>query len=72
MERGSVTADKEVTKLIRQIRKWPGWRIEDRTKGYLVFPADKSKAPIPIHKTPSSKRYLANKIGELRRAGAPL
>ncbi|MHB8295833.1 MAG: hypothetical protein ACYDH5_14660 [Acidimicrobiales bacterium] len=39
--------------------------------GYVVYPPDKSKRPISIHKTPSD-RWRANAIGDLRRAGGPI
>jgi hypothetical protein len=61
-----------VTKLIKAIEKWPGWRVENAAKGFRVYPPDKSKAPITIHKTPSDNRWKKNLISELRRAGAPL
>lgn len=64
--------NKEVTKLIRQIEKIPGWRIEEGTKGYMAYPPDKTKAPVSIHKTPSDSRWKKNTIAALRRAGAPL
>ena len=65
-------ADKDVTKLIRQIRDWPGWRVEEATRGYVVYPPDKTKRPIAIHKTPSDHRWRANTIADLRRAGGPI
>lgn len=64
--------NKEVEELVRQIRALPGWRVEDRRKGYLAFPPDKAKDPIPIHRTPSGSRWKANTVAKLRRAGAPL
>lgn len=64
--------NKEVEELIRQIRALPGWRVESRKKGYLVFPPDTAFDPIPIHKTPSGRRWKANTVAKLRRAGAPL
>lgn len=65
-------ANKEVTKLIRQVQSWPGWRVEDRARGYAVFPPDMSERPITIHKTPSDHRWRANTIANLRRAGGPI
>lgn len=69
---GSKDNSKEVEKLVKQIRTWPGWRVEEGTKGYKVFPPDKSHPMIPVHHTPSGSRYIANKKSELKRAGAPL
>lgn len=64
--------NKEVAELIRQIRSWPGWRIEERRKGYLVFPPDPEARAISIHKTPSDRRWRKNTVASLRRAGAPI
>lgn len=65
-------ANKEIEKLVKEIRTWSGWRVEDGTKAYKVFPADKTKGVIMVHRTPSGSRYIANKKAELKRAGAPL
>jgi hypothetical protein len=65
-------ASKEVIQLIRQIRRWPGWRVEEVSKGFMVYPPDKTRAPIAIHKTPSDYRHLKNTLALLRAAGAPI
>lgn len=63
--------NKEVAELLRQIRSWPGWRVKETKKGWLVLPPD-SEAVIVLHKTPSDGRWRANTIAQLRRAGAPI
>lgn len=63
---------KDVTKLIREIKSWPGWRVEDRGRSFMVYPADKAHGPITIHKTPSDHRWLHNTTAQLRRAGGPI
>jgi hypothetical protein len=64
--------NKEVEELISTVKSWKGWRVEDRKKGYLVFPPDKAHQPIPIHRTPSGHRWKANTVAKLRRAGGPI
>ena len=66
-----MVANKDIEKLIGRIRTWPGWRVDDGTKAYRVYPPDKAIGPIMIHRTPSGSRYLANKTADLKRAGAP-
>jgi len=48
----------------------PGWRVEDRTKHLMAFPADKAHGPITIPLTPSDRRSILNTRAALRRAGA--
>jgi len=37
-----------------------------------VYPPDKDKTPVTIHKTESDRRAIANTIARLRQRGAPL
>lgn len=46
-----------------------GWRVEERSDGYMLFPADPSQSPIKLHRTPSDRRTLANTTAELKRRG---
>lgn len=46
-----------------------GWRTEVKKKGWMLFPPDKSKAPVMVHRTPSDHRALKNTIAEMRRQG---
>lgn len=64
--------NKDIARLVNEIRAWPGWRVEDGTKAWKVLPPDRTIGPIMIHRTPSGHRYIANKTAELKRAGAPL
>ncbi len=64
--------NKEVEKLIRQVRQWNGWRVKESANGYVIYPPDKTQAPVSVHKTPSDHRWRANVIARLRRAGGPL
>jgi hypothetical protein len=41
-------------------------------RGFVVYPPDKDKAPVTIHKTESDRRALANTIARLRQRGALL
>lgn len=46
-----------------------GFRVERKTKGYMVFPLDKSFKPVAIHLTNSDWRAEKNAIAMLKRAG---
>jgi hypothetical protein len=63
---------RDIRDLIAEARKWPGFRVEEVKKGWLVFPPDKSLPAIAIHKTPSDHRAWQNTISRLRRVGAPV
>lgn len=69
---GSKDNSKKVKELVDKIATWPGWRVEDGTNAFRVFPPNKAIPPIMIHRTPSGSRYIANKTAALKRAGAPL
>lgn len=68
MEAGGATVDKELGKLFKELEA-QGFRIEAKTRGYMVFPADRSLAAVTIHKTPSDHRAWKNMISQLRRSG---
>jgi hypothetical protein len=38
----------------------------------MVYPPDKTKSGVMIHKTPSDHRWLKNAKSELRKRGAPV
>lgn len=67
-----MATSKDIKKLIRRIQTWQGWRVEERSKGWMVYPPDKTKPAITIHRTPSDHRAWRNMISQLRRAGAPI
>lgn len=64
--------DKEVGKLIRGAKKWPGWRIEETRKGWMLYPPDKALGQVLVHKSPSDRRAWANILSQLRQRGAPV
>jgi hypothetical protein len=64
--------NKEVQALLAQIERWPGWRVERPSRGWLVYPPDRAKAPITVHATYSDHRSIKNLTAALRRAGAPI
>lgn len=64
--------DKQVRKLIQEARGWAGWRVIEVKKGWMLYPPDKSLAPINVHKTPSDRRAWQNTLSRLRRSGAPI
>jgi hypothetical protein len=59
-------------RLIRQARRWPGWRVEDTRNGWTIYPPDRRQPPIVVHRTESDRRAERNTIARLRRAGAPV
>ena len=59
---------KQLKALIKTARD-QGWRVERRSKHYLLFPRDRSMPPIMVPTTPSSHRTPANTIARLKRAG---
>jgi hypothetical protein len=61
----------EVKKLVRQRVRWPGWRVEEPSKGFVVYLPDKDVAPVTIHTIESDRRAIANAIERLRQRGAP-
>ena len=64
-----MSRNKEVKELVAYCERQPGVRVEEGTKHWKVFPADKTKAMVRIPKTPSDWRSLENCKAELRRAG---
>lgn len=46
--------------------------MERSTKGWKIYPPDKSKGLITIHGSPSDSRAMANVRAQLKKAGAPL
>lgn len=73
MVKESDTVGKEIPKEYREIVTHlvanQGWRY-DRTHGKhpMVFPADKSKAGIPVPTSPGDQRGLRNFIAMVKRA----
>lgn len=63
---------KEVRRLIEAAEKWPGWRVERTTKGWMLYPPDKALSGVLIHATESDHRAWKNTISRLRQRGAPL
>jgi hypothetical protein len=63
--------DKDIEELVRQVQRLPGWRVEDRPKGWRIWPADTSKPAITLSHGPRipyrAIRYARQK---LRNAGA--
>jgi len=67
-----VGANKEITKLIKAVQQWAGWRVEQVTKGWMLYPPDRSMSGVLVHRTPSDHRALKNIISLLRKRGAPV
>lgn len=67
-----MSGKREIKDLIAEAQKWPGWRVEEMKKGWMIYPPDKSLPGIAVHKTPSDYRAWKNTLGRLRRSGAPI
>ena len=63
---------KDVAKLIKEIERWPGWRVERRSRGWMAYPPDRTRSPVAIHSTYSDHRSFQNTKSTLRRAGGPV
>jgi hypothetical protein len=61
-------SDKEIERLIRELRRTPGWRVERGRKHYKAFAPD-GKTIVVIPGTPSSSRSIKKVLSQLRRAG---
>lgn len=67
----TTTRQRETTELIKRIKR-AGWRVQESTDGWMVFPADKSHSPVSVHKTPSSIRTIKHLQAQLKRRGLEL
>jgi hypothetical protein len=70
-ERATMSAKSDWKKILRECER-QGARIEPTKNGCMIYPPDKSKDPVNVHRTPSDHRALQNTIGLLRRAGFDL
>lgn len=62
---------KQIREVLKQVEE-QGWRVEDKTDGWMVFPPLDGRAgttPVMIHKTPSDRRAWQNVLAALRRSG---
>lgn len=64
-------ADKEVERLIRQVRNAEGWRVVRGSKHYKLFAPD-GVTIITVSTTPSSPNAIKKVYSQLRRAGLDL
>lgn len=46
-----------------------GWRVRQIKAGWMVFPRDKGKPPVTIHRTPSDHRTTKNTYHDMIRSG---
>ncbi|RDX21303.1 hypothetical protein CE156_10355 [Bifidobacterium breve] len=60
--------DKRTKPLLEKLEN-QGWRITEKTKGWMCYPPDKTKQAVMIHKTPSDARWYANCMSHLKRSG---
>ncbi|TVR75045.1 MAG: hypothetical protein EA415_04750 [Sphaerobacteraceae bacterium] len=64
-------SDKDIEKLIRQVRRSEGWRVERDSKHYKLFAPD-GVTIITVSVTPSSPNVIKKVRSQLRRAGLDL
>jgi hypothetical protein len=64
-------ADKDIEKLIREVQRAEGWRVERGSKHYKLFAPDGATI-ITVSTTPSSPNVLRKVRSQLRRAGLEL
>jgi hypothetical protein len=64
--------DKRVAELVKLIRSWDGWRLEETGKAWVAYPPDRALPAVNFHKTPSDQRWYANTVARLRRSGGPI
>jgi hypothetical protein len=67
-----MSGQKDIDKLLREIERLPGWRVEKGTKHRVVYPPDKAHPPIRVPGSASDHRSYLNLRAQLRRAGAPV
>lgn len=61
-------ANKELKKLLKSLEA-QGWRVERRSKGWMVYPPDTTKPMVTIHETLSDYRAWKNQMAALKRSG---
>lgn len=66
------TRDKDIVRLMDEVAKLPGWRVEDREGGYRIFPPNGGTPMSAPHGPRRPGRALANTRAKLRRAGAKI
>jgi hypothetical protein len=46
-----------------------GWRVQQSTAGYMLYPPDRSLGPVAVHRTPSDQRAVRNFKAEMTKRG---
>lgn len=65
-------SNKDVKQLIALVQSWNGWRVEEKAKGWMIYPPSKEFSGVMVHRSPSDHRWLKNVMSELRKRGAPV
>lgn len=63
-----MATDKRLKELLESLEE-QGGRITEVRKGWMIYPPDKAKPGVTIHKTPSDHRAWNNMLSQLRRSG---
>lgn len=59
---------KEWKELLRTLQD-QGWKMKPTKNGFMLYPPDKTKEIVTVHKTPSDWRSWENTISKLRKSG---
>lgn len=46
-----------------------GWRVKPTRNGWMLYPPDRTRSPVLIHRSPSDHRWWANAVSLLRKSG---
>lgn len=67
MERAKMGSSRDINKVVKAAEQ-QGWRVEESTKGYKFFPADRTKRPIAARRQPTDKGLIET-LADLKAAG---
>lgn len=67
-ESGRMPSDKDVKELLAECVR-QGFRWEEGSKNYIIWPPDKTKSPVVCPKTPSSPNSLKKVRSQLKQRG---
>lgn len=71
-DRPGAEIPKDYRKAIKDLVANQGWRYRKGRKHPILYPADKTKNPIPLPSTASDHRSWRNALARIRRAGGHL
>lgn len=54
---------------IRKEAAAQGWRVVEVANGWMMYPPERSKTPVLVHRTESDQRAMRNTIARMRQRG---